>query len=382
MLMPAKASAASPVLELVAPGRSLPVSFTTESGPVVAELAGFEMVVHCAASQGAGEITGPRSAVSHYEFTGCVARGPESEAKCKSKGANPEEITTGPIAAELVYLDQAKREAGVLMNPGGGIYMSFECGSELTEARGSFLAPVTPVNTEASAFTATLTGSAGLQTPDEYENLAGEKLKATPEGKRESSEWVTTGVAATFMVHPSVPIEIKALTSGEVEAKQREEEEAKQREQRQREEAAAKRRQEEEVAASQKRAEEATTALQSAIGNALTAGRKVGRIGTLLKHGGFTLPFSSSEPGTLVVQWWQVPRGAHLAKKHKPKSVLVARGRAAFSTAGVAEVKIDLTRDGRRLLAHAIKLKLIAEVQFTPTGHPAISATGTLTLRR
>ncbi len=250
LLAPAGASAASPVLEFVTPGGSSPVSFTTEGGPVIAELAGFTKVVHCTGSTGDGEITGLRSTVSKYEFTGCVAQtGSTVEAECKSEGANPEEIRTGQIAAELVYLDQAKHEVGILLNPGGGIYMSFKCGGQLTEARGPFLSSITPLNEAASSFTATLTESNAMQTPDEYESAAGEKLKATPEGNREGTGWVTTGVATAITVHPSVPIEIRAITAAEVEAKQHEAEARQRDEEAKAAAAAAAKKQQEEAAA-------------------------------------------------------------------------------------------------------------------------------------
>jgi hypothetical protein len=392
LLIPSGASAASPVLEFVPHGGSLPVSFTTEGGPVIAELAGFARVVHCTGSAGHGQITGARSTVSEYAFTGCVAQtGSTVEADCQSEGANPKEIRTGPIAAELVYLDQAKREVGILLNPGGGVYMTFECGGESTEARGPFLSSVTPIDEASSSFTATLAESNAVQTPDEYESATGERLKATPQGNRENMGWVTTGVATAITVHPSTPIEIRAITAAEVEAKQREAE-ARQRDEeakaaaaaakKQQEEAAARKRHEEEVAAAnKKRAEEqALAALKSALGDALTA--KAPKLGPLLKHGGFTLAFSSSEPGTLVIQWWQVPPGAHLAKKGKLKLVLVAQGEAKFAGAGAGKVRIGLTRPGRRLLAHANKLKLASQARFTPTGQPAVSANGALTLKR
>jgi hypothetical protein len=396
LLIPAGASAASPVLEFVPHGASLPVSFTTEGGPVIAELAGFSKVVHCTGSAGQGEITGARTAVAKYEFTGCVAQtGSMLEAKCKSEGApNPEEIRTGSIAAELVYLDQAKREVGILLNPGGGIYMTFECGGESTEARGPFLSSVTPVDEAASSFTATLTESNALQTPDEYENAGGEKLKATPEGNREGAGWVTTGVASAITVHPSTPIEIRAITAVEVEAKQHEAE-ARQRDEeakaaaaaaakKQQEEAAARKRHEEEVAAANKKRaeEEALAALKSALRSALSASGKAPKVGALLKHGGLTLAFSSSEPGTLVIEWWQVPPGAHLAKKGKLKPVLVAQGEAIFARPGAGKVKIGLTRAGRRLLAGASRLKLTSRARFTPTGQSAIGASSALTLKR
>ncbi|HTB71125.1 MAG TPA: hypothetical protein VK707_09105 [Solirubrobacteraceae bacterium] len=404
LLMPGSATAASPVLEFVTPGHSLPVKFTTESGAVNAEMVGFESLVHCAASHGEGEITGPRSTVSEYRLTGCVTE-KGSHQKCKSKGAQEEEIETGPIDAELVFIDQATHEVGVLLDPSGGTYIAFECGGEAAEGRGPFLAPVTPINKEATAFTATLSQTASAQTPDEYETLTGERLPAIPTGRHGSNSLVMTGVEATFAVHPSSPVEIKATTAVEVlaeeharqvaeEARKREEEataaasakrhqeEAAARKHHEEEVAAASKRQEEEGSAGKKREEAATAALKAAIGRALTPGGKATKIGALLKHGGLTLAFDSPESGALVIQWWQAPPGAHLAKRGKSKPALVAQAVAAFSGAGVRNVKIRLTREGRRLLAHATEVKLTTRVRFTPTAHPAISATGVFTLRR
>lgn len=407
LLLPSAASAASPTLEYVTPGKSLPVGFTVEGGPVIAELAGFETLVHCTAAHGEGEVTGPRSTVSHYAFTGCVTeQGPDGGAKCKSAGAEPEEIRAGPIEAELVYLDRETHEVGELMNPGGGTYMTFECGGETTEARGAFLAPVAPVNIEASSFTATLSESAGAQTPTEYENSLGERLSAVPEGKRGTHEWATTGVSLTMTVQPESAGEIRAVTASDLEAKEHEEEAARQK--RKLEEEAAKRheeevlkrheeeaiasatakRQEEEAAAAKRREEEAAlerrleAALRSAIGHVLTPPRGAGRIGALLRHGGVTESFHAPEAGALIVQWWQLPASGHGAKHAKPKARLIAQGRATFSGAGVGTVRVGLTGAGRQLLASARKLKLTARGQFTPAGQPAVSASKTISLRR
>lgn len=393
LLMPPSASAASPVLEFVVPGHGLPVKFTTESGPVNAEMAGFSSLVHCAASHGEGQITGPRSTVSEYRFTGCVTEN-GSHQKCKSVGAEEEEITTGPVDAELVFIDQATHQVGILLDPSGGTYIAFECGGESAEGRGPFLAPVSPTNEAAATFTAILSQSGSAQTPDEYETLTGEKRQAIPMGKHGSNPLVTTGVEATFTVAPSSPVEIKAITAVEVLAEEharqlgeearKHEEEAKAlaAAKRNQEEAAVKKHHEEEAsAASRRQEEEATTALNAAIGHAVMP-TKLPKIGALLKRGGLTLAFSSSESGTLAIQWWQLPPGAHLAKTGRPKRVLVAQGGAVFSGADVGKVKISLTREGRRLLVHATNLKLTIRVQFTPTAHPTISATAALTLRR
>lgn len=122
--------------------------------------------------------------------------------------------------------------------------------------------------------------------------------------------------------------------------------------------------------------------LRTAIERILAPNGKAAGIGALLRHDGLTLSFSSSEPGTLVIQWWQVPSGAHLAKKVRPRPTLVAEGRATFAAAGTRKVKISLTRGGRRLLARASKLRLTSRVRFTATAHPTISEIGALKLRR
>jgi hypothetical protein len=222
LLVPAGASAASPVLEFVVPGHGFPIAFTTASGAVTAQMAGFQTLVHCTASSGRGEVTGPRSTVSEYRFTGCTAAG--GSAKCKSAGAGEEEIATGQISGDLVHIDQARAQVGILLNPGGNIYMSFECGGESAEGQGSFLAPVGPINQEATAFTATLNQLDSVQTPDEYEGEKGEPLQAIPTGRRESNPFVPTGVELSMTIHSSVPGEIKMVTAQEIEARQHEEE--------------------------------------------------------------------------------------------------------------------------------------------------------------
>jgi hypothetical protein len=258
----ADASPSPPVLEFTTSSKTFPVAFTTESGAVTAELAGFESVVHCAASQGQGEITGPHSTLSHYSFTGCAAEG-SLNAKCKSLGANAEEIVSEEVEAEPVYIDQARNEVGLLLDPTGGVYMKFECGGESVEAIGPFLAPASPTDKETTTFTATLSESQGVQTPDEYELANGEKRLALPSGKRGTHEPAPTGVEATFTIHTSVPVEVKELTTGQVEAKRREEaEKARQAETKRTEETIAKLREE---AATDKHAEESLSAKLAAI---------------------------------------------------------------------------------------------------------------------
>jgi hypothetical protein len=228
--MPASASATSPVLEFASPSHSFPIPFEADGGEVSARLAEFEPIVNCSGSEGEGEITGPRSTLSNYVFTGCKAQGGEENGhECKSAGAKAEEIKTGTIEAELVYIDQAKLEVAMLLNPKGGVYMDFECGGESVKASGPFLSPVDPINKVASSFTAILRRSGASQLPSEYEDASGEKQQAIPMGQKGSDPPDMTGVELTFTVLPSVPLEIKAVNSAEIEAKRHEEEAAKKR---------------------------------------------------------------------------------------------------------------------------------------------------------
>jgi hypothetical protein len=246
---PTHASAsASPVLEFVSPTSTFPIGFTAEGTEVTAALVGYDTVVHCTDSEGEGNIVGPRSTLSQYVFTGCETQGGSAGgAQCQSESADPKEIRTGTIEADLVFIDQAKREVGMLLNPGGGVYMDFKCGGEPVKALGPFLSPVSPINALTNSFTAILTRSGATQTPSEYENALGEKRQAIPLGERPGQPLATTGVELSFEIHPSAPLEIKAVTAAEIEAKQREQEAA-----------AAKKRQEEEsaTAAAIKRREE------------------------------------------------------------------------------------------------------------------------------
>jgi len=63
-----------------------------------------------------------------------------------------------------------------------------------------------------------------VQTPDEYENENGERVQAIPTGRRNGNKFVPTGVELEMTVVTSVPVEVKATSTGEIEAKKHEEE--------------------------------------------------------------------------------------------------------------------------------------------------------------
>lgn len=262
--VPAHAKADSPVLEFVAPGSIFPVHFTAGGGAVTAALADFDTVVHCTGSEGEGLITGPRSTVSNYVFTGCETEGGTKNGhECKSEDAtNAKEIKSGAIEADLVFISQAKHEVGMVLNPHGGIYLSFECGGEAVKAIGSFVSPVGPINEQALSFTAILSRLGALQVPNAYEGPNGEGIPAIPLGEREDQPAGTTGVELGFTIHPSAPLRIKAVTGAEVEAKRHADEAAAAKKRQEEEAAAAKKRQEEERARAQRRQQHLAKALK------------------------------------------------------------------------------------------------------------------------
>jgi hypothetical protein len=246
------ASAASPVLEFESPLAAFPIGFTAEGGEVTAVLSNFDTVVNCSGSRGEGAITGPRSAQSSYVFTGCVTKEGEFQgANCHSEGAEENEIRTPTIDAELVFIDQARHEVGMLLAPDEAVYMSFKCGGQSVKAIGPFLSPVGPLNQQTTSFTASLSRIGPVQFPAEYESADGQRRQAIPTAEREGQLPGTTGVELSFGIHTGVPLTVKATTAAEIEAKQREEE------------AAAKKRHDDEeaakAAAAKKHAEEEAT---------------------------------------------------------------------------------------------------------------------------
>lgn len=114
----------------------------------------------------------------------------------------------------------------------------------------------------------------------------------------------------------------------------------------------------------------------------LTPSGKAARIAALLKRGGFAVLFRALEAGTAVIDWYELPAGATLAKKARPKPVLVGAGHQTISAPGTATIKIRLTPAGKRLLKHAKTLKLTAKGIFTPAGKTPVRATKVFVLKR
>jgi hypothetical protein len=126
----------------------------------------------------------------------------------------------------------------------------------------------------------------------------------------------------------------------------------------------------------------ASTQIAAQILRQLTPSGSTAKIATLLKSGAFSIKYQALEAGTAVIEWFELPPGAKLAKRGKPKPVLIASGRMTFSAAGSATIKLELSPSGKAMLKRAKQLKLTAKGTFTPDGKAPIVATRAFRLKR
>jgi hypothetical protein len=175
-----------------------------------------------------------------------------------------------------------------------------------------------------------------------------------------SAELHLEGFIELFPRGAGSPLPWRSLESLEREAKERESEERAAREEKEHHEA-----------------ESALTALT----NALFPSGMSARISGLLKANGWGVSFAAPWPGELVINWYEVPKGAHLSKK--PHPTLVASGRASFTTdSQTRKVTIRLTAKGQRLLKKAKRISLTAKGAFLSFSKPALIVQKTFALRR
>ncbi len=109
---------------------------------------------------------------------------------------------------------------------------------------------------------------------------------------------------------------------------------------------------------------------------------RAAKIAQLASKKRYAYSFKALTAGTVTINWYVVPTGAHLAGKAKPKPVLFAGGHVAFTAAGTRTITIKLTGPGLAMLKHHHQLKLTAKGSFTRPGSAAITALKTFTLKR
>lgn len=121
--------------------------------------------------------------------------------------------------------------------------------------------------------------------------------------------------------------------------------------------------------------------IRTLLKGAIVPSGKSAHIASLKKHLGFALSFHAPEAGVVTINWYELPRGASLTIKTKPRPLLVARGQLSFAAAGTRLVAMHLTMAGAHLLKHAHHLALTASGSFTPRGGASIDTTRAFVLK-
>jgi hypothetical protein len=121
-----------------------------------------------------------------------------------------------------------------------------------------------------------------------------------------------------------------------------------------------------------------TAQIQAALLGALLPSGKAGRIASVRKHRGYQVTFNAPAPGVVVISWYELPKGVHLASA---KPILVATGRMTVTTKGTVKVMLKLTARGKGLLKHGRQIKLTGRGAFTLAGRSPVVVTKAFTLR-
>ena len=106
---------------------------------------------------------------------------------------------------------------------------------------------------------------------------------------------------------------------------------------------------------------------------------KNAKLSKIKKKKGYGQSFKALVPGSLQLNWFFLPPGAHVSaagkRRSKPKPVLFASGQTVFPSAATRAVTIKLTAKALKLLGHRSRIKLTVRGTFTPKGGSAVSAT-------
>jgi hypothetical protein len=123
---------------------------------------------------------------------------------------------------------------------------------------------------------------------------------------------------------------------------------------------------------------QSSASIQLLLARALIATGRAGRPAAIRAAGGYVTVFAAPLPGLLAMQWYYVPKGAHLgppvAGKGKPQPVLVAEAAVTVKRAGKVKVKLRLTTDGVQLLRSVSAPRLTGEGTLAVVGRPVVVA--------
>jgi hypothetical protein len=115
------------------------------------------------------------------------------------------------------------------------------------------------------------------------------------------------------------------------------------------------------------------TAIRGPLLRALTPTGRGARLKAVRAHG-YLFKFSAILPGSLLVQWFYLPKGTHLGQVYgKVLPVLVAIAQARIGRPRRITVTLRVTHAGGPLLASKRVIKLTATGSFSSPGRPSVA---------
>jgi hypothetical protein len=206
------ATAASATLpEITFEGKEVAVGtpIKSKSGKSTLETKSGEKV-SCTADTNSGEVTGVKTSKTTVTFTGCSAFG---ILKCSTTGAKSGEIIL-KSNVKVVYISKSAKEVGLAFELEKEVVI--ECtSSEKLHVRGGNIGKLTPVNSPTSKPTLTFAQTKGVQSPTEYENESGGKVKLITETSGEGLKkfaFEQSGLSSTDELEfgsPAKTVEVK-----------------------------------------------------------------------------------------------------------------------------------------------------------------------------
>jgi hypothetical protein len=155
------------------------VKFTSFSGPGALKESGGQ-AIECESDTDAGEITGPKTVTLTVDFRTCKIFGLVG---AHSLG-DPEGTILTSATGTLCYLNEAKKEVGLVITPTGLLHIEAPAAAALALIKGTLIGRLTPVNTTTLRGELILKQTAGKQELLGCEGLAGETHLSTSENEK------------------------------------------------------------------------------------------------------------------------------------------------------------------------------------------------------
>ncbi len=167
-----------------------------------AELVGGNgaLIVCDSAGSGHGTYSGLKSVVGvTLTFKGCGVSKSKKAVKCSSPGAGAGEVRTTTLEGGLGFQSLEKDNVALELLPAeeGQPFLTFTCGTTVTEVRGEVLAAISPVNSTGLSFSVKFAQSRGKQRPEGFYEGPAEVLEASVAGGPFEQAALSDGVTLT-----------------------------------------------------------------------------------------------------------------------------------------------------------------------------------------